>query len=93
MFEKGKSGNPNGRPKGIPNKDTQEVKDAYLALIQGNLPMIQEWLDRVAERDPGRAFDMLMKLSPFVIPKKQEMDLNIENPINIVIPKPKEEND
>jgi hypothetical protein len=93
MYKPGESGNPNGRPKGTPNKDTQQVKDAYLALIQGNLPMIQEWLDRVAERNPEKAFDMLMKLSPFVIPKKQEMDLNIENPINIVIPKPKEEND
>ena len=93
MFEKGKSGNPNGRPKGIPNKDTQEVKEAYLALIQGNIPRLQEWLDRVAERDPGRALDLLLKLSPFVIPKKKEMDLTIDNPINILIPKPKEEND
>ena len=93
MFKPGESGNPNGRKKGVPNKDTQEVKDAYLALIQGNLPQLQAWLDRVAERDPGRAIDLLLKLSPFVIPKKQEMDLNMENPINIIIPKPKEEND
>lgn len=93
MFKPGESGNPNGRPKGTPNKDTQQIKDAYLALIQGNLDQIQGWLDRVAERNPEKAFDMLMKLSPFVVPKKQEMDLNIENPINILIPKPKEEND
>lgn len=93
LWKKGESGNPEGRKKGVPNKATQEVKDAYLALIQGNLPQIQAWLDRVAERDPARAIDLLLRISPFVIPKKQEMDLNIENPINIVIPKPKEDSE
>ena len=90
-FKPGESGNPSGRPKGTANKATTEIKEAYINLIHGNLHEIQEWINRVAQRNPEKAFDMLMKLSPFVIPKKQEMDLNIENPINIVIPKPKED--
>jgi len=93
MFEKGKSGNPSGRPAGALNKETKEIKEAYTNLLHGNLHEIQEWINRVAERNPEKAFDMLMKLSPFVLPKKQEMDLNIENPINIVIPKPKDDSE
>ena len=91
MFEPGKSGNPNGRPKGVPNKATMEIKKAYEDLLQGNLPEIQGWLNRVAATDPAKALDFLMKLSPFVLPKKQEMDLNMENPINIVIPPKKDD--
>lgn len=93
LWKKGESGNPDGRKKGVPNKATQEVKDAYLALIQGNLPQIQSWLDRVAERDPARAIDLLLRISPFVIPKKQEVDMNIENPIQILVPKPKDDSE
>jgi hypothetical protein len=91
MFKPGESGNPNGRKKGVPNKDTQQVKDAYLALIQGNLPQLQEWLDRVAAKDPGRAIDLLLKLSPFVIPKKSEQDISLDSPINIILPKKEDE--
>ena len=91
LWKPGESGNPNGRKKGVVNKATQEVKDAYLALIQGNLPQIQSWLDQVAEKDPGRAIDLLLRISPFVIPKKQEMDVNLENPIQILIPRDKDD--
>lgn len=92
-FKPGESGNPNGRPKGSPNKATTEIKEAYTNLIHGNLHEIQEWINRVAQRNPEKAFDMLMKLSPFVLPKKQEMDLNIENPIQIIVPPKKEEDE
>ena len=93
LWKKGESGNPEGRPKGSPNKATQEIKDAYINLIHGNLPEIQGWLNRVAERDPARAIDLLLRLSPFVLPKKQEVDMNIENPIQILIPKPKDDSE
>ena len=90
-FKPGESGNPEGRPKGTPNKATTEIKEAYVNLIHGNLDQIQEWLNRVAQRNPEKAFDMLMKLSPFVLPKKQEVDMNIENPIQIIVPPKKDE--
>ena len=85
-FVKGQSGNPNGRPAGGHNADTLAIKKAYTDLISNNLPKVQKWLDAVAKEDPAKALDFLIKLSPFVVPKKTEADLTIENPIKIVIP-------
>jgi hypothetical protein len=91
-WEKGKSANPNGRPKGKGNNSTEKIKEAYTQLIEGNLQNIQDWLNVTAERDPARALDFLIKLSPFVIPKKQQADITFENPINIVLPPRPSEN-
>jgi hypothetical protein len=89
-FEKGKSGNPAGRPKGTANATTEAVKAYYLELLNGNLENIQTWLNQTASVDPKGALDFLIKLSPFVIPKKTETDMTIDSPLNIIIP-PKED--
>lgn len=86
-----KTPNPNGRGKGNLNKTTKEIKEAYLQLISGNLDSIQEWLDRVAVTDPAKAMELLLKLSPFVIPKLTE-ETN-PAPINIMLPKGVENKD
>lgn len=86
MFQKGQSGYPQGREKGGSNKDTIAIKKAYLDLLNNNLRNIQVWLNRVAAEDPGRAIDLLLKMTPFVVPKKTEADITIDNPINIIIP-------
>lgn len=86
MFQKGQSGYPQGRAKGSKNHTTDKIKLHYTNLIDGNLHQIQDWLNRVAETDPRGALDFLIKLSPFVIPKKTESDITIESPINIIIP-------
>jgi hypothetical protein len=87
MFQPGQSGNAAGRPKGTQNSSTERVKTYYLDLLNGNLENIQEWLNQTAEADPAKALDFLLKLSPFVIPKKTESDIKIDNPLRIIIPK------
>ena len=56
-WEKGVSANPSGRPKGVPNKATIKIKDAYAELIANNLDRIQSLLDRVAVTDPKGALN------------------------------------
>jgi hypothetical protein len=87
MFQKGQSGNPNGRAKGSKNHATKEIKERYTQLIQGNLDSIQGWLNKTAAVDPAKALDFLIKLSPFVIPKQVQQDISFDSPINIIIPK------
>ena len=69
MFQPGQSGNPNGRPKGSKNKVTQEIRQAYQNLIEMNLDNMSEWIGSIAEEDPAKAMDTLIKLSDFIIPR------------------------
>jgi hypothetical protein len=41
----------------------------------------------VAAEDPAKALDFLMKLSPFVVPKKQQNDITFDSPIQIIVPR------
>ena len=91
MFQPGVSGNPNGRPKGATSATTDKIKNFYIELLNGNLENIQQWLNQTAATDPAKALDFLLRLSPFVIPKKTESDITIENPLRIIIPPNKED--
>ncbi len=64
-----------GRPAGVPNRATTEVREAFAALVDGNQSRLQEWLDRVAAENPKNALDMYLRLAEFVLPKLQRVDL------------------
>lgn len=90
----GVSGNPGGRPKGVPNKITKEIREAYANLIHGNLGNIEEWLIRIAKDDPAKAMELLFKLNNYVLPKLNQTDVTSGGEkINIVLPPNTEENE
>jgi len=60
-----------GSRKGKPNKATKEIREAFKLLIEDNLPNIKVWLSDVAEEDPERALNILLKMSEFIVPKLQ----------------------
>lgn len=58
-----------GRKKGVPNKATTEFRQAVKDLIESRADKFGEWLDRVAEDDPGKALDLVAKLAEYAAPK------------------------
>jgi hypothetical protein len=68
-WKPGVSGNVNGRPKGVGNKNTEHIKQAFKDLLENNVENISIWLAKVAEKDPARATELVIKLSDFVVPK------------------------
>lgn len=50
MSKKGQTNNPNGRPKGIPNKSTTLAREAIAKLVEANAPKMMGWLDEIANK-------------------------------------------
>lgn len=78
--------NRNGRPKGAKDRIAAELKEAFAALLENNMEQYEEWLTRVAEKDPAKALDLALRMSERFIPSlaRQEItgadgkDLNFE---------------
>lgn len=65
-----------GRPKGVPNKATQEFRETVRKLLETNSENVGKWLTLVADGDgrdikpdPGKALDLMAKLAEFAAPK------------------------
>jgi hypothetical protein len=58
-----------GRPVGVGNKTTTQIKEAYQKLLEDNLGNMTLWLGKIAEKDPARATELMLKLSEYILPK------------------------
>jgi hypothetical protein len=67
--------NPGGRPKGSPNKVTMDIRTAYQNLVELNLENMSHWLGQIAIENPEKAFELMIKLSEYVIPKMQRTEV------------------
>lgn len=72
MFKPGQSGNPKGRPKGIPNKTTKVVRETFervfTQLQEGDDTNLKAW----ASKNPTEFY----KLSTKLIPLQVEAEVN-----------------
>ncbi len=66
--KKGQTGNPNGRPKGTPNKVTGTVKEWIASIIDGNRQQFEEDLTKL---DAGERVRVISNLLQYVTPKMQ----------------------
>lgn len=61
-----------GRLKGSKNRITEEIRKAFLLLIEKNLPEIERWLAQI--KNPKDRIDCILKLATLTIPKPLEVD-------------------
>ena len=73
--KKGHTNNPNGRPKGKPNKVTGELKTWVHELIDGNRETIKTDLQAI---EPAQRLAILEKLMSYCIPKQQAIDVKAQ---------------
>jgi hypothetical protein len=73
---KGKTNNPNGRPKGVPNKSTAAIKNAFQCFVEDNLPKLQSMFDEIERPQDKLAF--IKELSEYVLPKLSRTEATVE---------------
>lgn len=74
-----------GRPKGSPNKATREFRETVRKLLEDNAENVAQWLSQVAETDPDKALDKLIRLAEYAAPKlsRQEVTGDGGGPVQI----------
>lgn len=72
---KGKTGNPNGRPKGTPNKVTQDLRKWLSSVIDKNRKQMERDLKALPARE---RLQMLERLMQYVVPKQQAISAKID---------------
>jgi hypothetical protein len=72
-----------GRPAGVPNKATSEVKAAIAAFTSANVDKLDEWLNSID--DPAKRLDLYFKALEYTMPKLARSELvgDKENPISV----------
>ena len=80
-----------GRPPGLANKTTRDVRKAIAILVEGNVHKLEEWITAIAEGDenaarapdPARAADIFLRVLEYHIPRlsRAEIDATIRSPL------------
>ncbi len=69
-----------GRPAGVPNRVTGDLRAVLGAFVAHNLADAQAMFDRVAEDEPARALELLVRVCEFVLPKLQRTEVHDDRP-------------
>lgn len=75
QYNKGQSGNPNGRPRGSINEKTKYIREWIISLIGSNAQSMAEDFKRLPSKEKWRIFAQLM---PYATPKQTEATLKAD---------------
>jgi hypothetical protein len=74
-FEKGNK-IAKGRPKGVPNKTTQELKETINKIVSITLDNYLEDIEKIRKEDPKKALELSKGLIDYIMPKMTKMELS-----------------
>ena len=66
-----------------PNHSTIQIKEAFSLLLDANLDNMSIWLAQVAEINPEKAMDIMIKLSERFVPKLSQQAITNEDGSNL----------
>ena len=78
---KGSTNNPNGRPKGTPNKITAQTREKIAEALNKGL---ETFADDLREQHPRERLNILAKFAAFVVPRPKPEDDS--EPMEVVVP-------
>ncbi len=73
-LQKGRTNNPNGRPKGSENKVTTEIREKVLNFVNSNIDEIQANFNLL---NPSEKVKYLIAILQYTIPKMKDLDHTI----------------
>lgn len=84
-FDKGKSGNPSGKPKGAVNKTTLKAKELIMNAIDEQSVNFNEVMGTLKDDEPREWAKIMVKLMDFVLPKKIDVTTDGDKVNNIPV--------
>lgn len=83
--------NPAGRPRGSVNEVNQQIREAFAMLLHAQLPNLEHWIMRAAERNPEKAVDLMLRISERFVPQLTRTEITGQDgipftPITINLP-------
>lgn len=74
-MKKGTTNNPNGRPKGVPNKTTAELRELVSQIFAENMETLRADLQAL---EPQERVKIILQLATYILPKPTETPLSKE---------------
>ncbi len=57
------------------DKQIEAIRGKFNEILEDNINNVNSWLQQVAEHDPAKALDLLLKMSNMVVPKLRPVEV------------------